>query len=108
MLIWRGWGILVLLIAFACAAPCALIAGALLGEGTEPMGAGIGILLGAVGVFFAGRKLNAPRQGFHPQTGQPVQHRNAHTFFFVPMQYWSFILPVAAIAVFASGLSAAA
>ena len=59
------------------------------------IGAGVGFLLAAVAVFFAGRKLNAPKRGFHPATGQPVEYRNAHTFFFVPMQYWAFVLPLA-------------
>lgn len=57
-----------------------------------------------MGVYFAGRKLNAPRQGFHPATGQPVEYRNAHTFFFVPMQYWAFVLPIGGVAAAISAL----
>ncbi|MCY9786257.1 hypothetical protein KIK06_20390 [Nocardiopsis sp. EMB25] len=108
MLIWRGRGILVLLIAAPLGGLGAFTAMTLIGEGADPMGAGIGLLPAAVAVFFLGRKLNAPRQGFHPATGQPVLHRNAHTFFFVPMQYWAFILPVPAVAFIVTGLSALA
>lgn len=98
MIIWNGWGILVVLIAAVFTAPLGFLAAELLGSDAAGLGAGLGLVLGAVGVHFAGKKLNAPKQGFHPATGQPVEYRNSHTFFFVPMQYWAFILPIGGIA----------
>ncbi|SIO84667.1 hypothetical protein [Nocardiopsis sp. JB363] len=96
MIIWRGWGILVPLIAAVLAVPCAAIVAEATGQQhLGGIGAGVGFLLAAVAVFFAGRKLNTPKRGFHPATGQPVEYRNSHTFFFVPMQYWAFVLPLA-------------
>ncbi|MEU3015776.1 MULTISPECIES: hypothetical protein [unclassified Nocardiopsis] len=98
MIIWRGWGILVILIAAVFTVPLGFLAAETVGSESAGLGAGAGLLLGAVGVYFAGAKLNAPKQGFHPGTGQPVEYRNAHTFFFVPMQYWGFILPIGGVA----------
>lgn len=102
MIIWRGWGILVLLIAAAIAVPCGIVAGSLMGSQASGLGGAVGCVLAAVAVYFVGQKLNAPKQGFHPATGQPVEYRNSHTFFFVPMQYWAFILPVFAVAIAAT------
>lgn len=92
MIIWRGWGILVLLIAGALAVPGGLSAEALLGPEMGGIGAACGLALAGIAVFFVGQRLNAPRPGYHPGTGQPVMYRNAHTLFFVPMQFWGFIL----------------
>ncbi|PWV45712.1 MULTISPECIES: hypothetical protein [Nocardiopsis] len=102
MIIWRGWGILVLLIAAAIAVPCGIVAGHLMGSQASGLGGAVGCVLAAVAVYFVGQRLNAPKQAFDPATGQPVRHRNAHTLFFVPMQYWAFILPVVAVGIAAT------
>lgn len=108
MIIWKGWGILVLLIGAVFTIPLGFGAASLLGTESAGFGAGLGLLLAAVAVFFVGQKLNAPVQGFHPATGQPVLYRNAHTFFFVPMQYWAFVLPVIAVAAIIASVPALA
>lgn len=102
MIIWQGWGILVVLIGALFTVPLGFGAASLLGSDSAGIGAGTGLILSAVAVYLAGSKLNAPVQGYHPSTGQPVLHRNRHTFFFVPMQYWGFVLPVAGIAAIAT------
>ncbi|PSK92265.1 hypothetical protein CLV63_11822 [Murinocardiopsis flavida] len=92
MIIWRGWGILVVLIAGLFAVPSGLTAESFLGPELAPLGVALGLAAAGIAVFFVGQRLNAPRPGFHPGTGQPVMYRNAHTLFFVPMQFWGFIL----------------
>jgi hypothetical protein len=52
-----------------------------------------------VAIRFAGKRLNRPVRGFHPQTGQPVVFINRHPFFGVPMQYWGPVLAVATVIV---------
>ncbi|HIY39865.1 MAG TPA: hypothetical protein H9836_01905 [Candidatus Nocardiopsis merdipullorum] len=99
MIIWQGWGILVVLIGALFTAPLGFGAASLLGEDNAAVGAGTGLILAAIAVYLAGNKLNAPVQGYDPSTGQPVMYRNRHTFFFVPMQYWGFILPVLGVIV---------
>ena len=59
-----------------------------------PVGAGIGLVAGGVASFLVGQRLNAPVQGYHPATGQPVVYRNRHTLFFIPMQYCGVVLLV--------------
>ncbi|HLU95949.1 MAG TPA: hypothetical protein VKZ89_03830 [Thermobifida alba] len=94
MIIWRGWGILVLLMTGLPAGLGAFAAQALLGEDMAQLGAGIGIVMGGVASFLVGQRLNAPVQGYHPQTGQPVLYKNRHTLFFIPMQYCGVLLLV--------------
>lgn len=100
MIIWKGWGILVVLIAGALAG----IGGATLGSalGTDEasgIGAAGGLALAAPLVFFVGQRFNAPVAGYDPRTGQPTTFRNAHTLFFIPMQYWSILLLVLSVIV---------
>ncbi|RCV49127.1 hypothetical protein [Marinitenerispora sediminis] len=92
MIIWRGWGILVLLISAVLGGPGTFAAEVLLGPDLMNFGTAGGLALAGIAVFFIGQRLNRPRPGYHPATGQPVMFGNSHTFFFVPMQYWGFIL----------------
>ncbi|MDA0562952.1 hypothetical protein LG943_01165 [Streptomonospora sp. S1-112] len=104
MIIWRGWGILVLLITGLCCVPGGLVTEAVLGADLALFGVSGGLVVAGVAVFFIGQRLNAPRQGFHPQTGQPVLYRNQHTFFFVPMQYFAFVLLAVSVVLLISTL----
>lgn len=100
MIIWKGWGILVVLIAVPLAALSSVIAGsigtAVVGPQNAdliaPLGAAVGLAIAAIAVFALGRWMNAPVPGFDPQTGQPVYFKNRHSLFFIPMQWWSFLL----------------
>ncbi|MDA8370184.1 MAG: hypothetical protein M0026_09980 [Nocardiopsaceae bacterium] len=107
MIIWRGWGILVLLIALAAAAPGGLAVEAVLGPELAEFGVAGGLAVAAIAVFFIGQKFNAPRQGYHQSTGQPVMYRNGHTLFFIPMQYWAFILLAISVVVIVMTLAGA-
>lgn len=69
MIIWRGWGILVLLMTGLPAGLGVFAAQALLGEDMAQLGAGIGIVVGGVASFLVGQRLNAPVQGYHPRPG---------------------------------------
>ncbi|QVQ53906.1 hypothetical protein J4H86_09440 [Spiractinospora alimapuensis] len=100
MIIWKGWGILVVLIAVPLAALSSVIAGSI-GESVvgpqnadliAPLGGAVGLAIAAIIVFVLGRWMNAPVPGYDPQTGQPVYFKNRHSLFFIPMQWWSFLL----------------
>jgi hypothetical protein len=94
MLIWTGWGIVALPV-FALGALGGTSIGVALGLGAGDMATGadtnigtaVGFALASVGVWFLGRRLNRPRDGFDQRTGQPMQVRNQHRLFFVPIQY---------------------
>lgn len=83
-LIWSGAGILV---------PVIVVIGGgsglmLFGE----MGAFLGIIASGLGIWFAGRRMNdkPDRILVDPETGEGVRlrRRNAHSLFFVPIQWW--------------------
>ncbi|UFS93411.1 hypothetical protein [Nocardia huaxiensis] len=85
MIVWRGWGILVvvfLLVGF--------FVGQALGKGVDmpEAGASVGTLAASVAIWFLGSHLNRPVEGYDQETGQPRVYKNAHTLFFIPMQYW--------------------
>jgi hypothetical protein len=89
VLIWTGWGILVVPIGVALS---------FLGVGVaqlvnlnEDVGVLIGLPLACVAVWFVGNRLNRPVEGYHPRTGERVIYKNQHTLFWIPMQYYAFI-----------------
>ena len=90
-LIWSKGGLLVPLFVVL-----GFVAGSIVG-GFSNAGAGLGVVAAAACIWMAGKRLNdkPDRQLVEPDTGEVVVLRgNAHTFFFVPMQWWA---PVAAV-----------
>lgn len=111
MIIWRGFGILVVVIAGAALVLTQVIANALLGAGTYeghsgPLGA-LALLVAAAIVWPLGRTLNrrGGRTLLDPATGQQVVLRPNHSLFFIPMEYWAPILGVGAIVRGLAGLA---
>ena len=90
IIVWRGWGILALLIWIACLGVSQLLTDEILGKGFYTAHMWPKILASAIPVPFIwlkGRALNgAPsseeRQLFGPR----------HTFFWIAMEYWGIIL----------------
>ena len=72
MMIWRGWGLLGVLL---------LIGGGALGTAVAKggLGMGVGIILGAVACWFVGQQLNVER---------PKALGSAHPNFWLPRQSW--------------------
>jgi hypothetical protein len=108
VIVWRGWGILVVLIAFL-----GLLAGQLIG--TAVMGAsnydsnatwlvGLGLLLAAAVLWPIGKRLNSGSRTFiDKETGREIVVRPGHSLFFVPMQFWAPILGVIALLMIVNG-----
>jgi hypothetical protein len=113
MLVWTGWGILAIPI-FALGALGGTSIGVALGLGEGDMrtgaetniGTAIGFALASVAVWFLGRWLNQPQDGFDPTTGQPARFANRHRLFFVPMQYLGPLGGVAAVVFAVQALTA--
>ena len=95
MIVWRGWGVLALLIG-GLGGGLGTGLGVALGGARDRANYGTvtGLLLAAVAIWFVGSALNKPKPGYHPATGQPVLFRNQHSLFFVPMQFWG---PIACV-----------
>ncbi len=98
MLVWTGWGILVPVIGFICALATEAATRTFTGDeayyGEHGWLILVALFSAGVIVFFLGRYLNL-RPGKHlidTDTGEEIEQRKSHTFFFIPMQYWGFIL----------------
>lgn len=101
MIVWTGAGVLVLFIGIAGYA----LGYAIGGQEHGALGGGLGTILGAVGIWFAGRALNNPAKArvlVDPQTGQQVVLQKTHTFFWVKMEWWAIVVVIIGVyAIFA-------
>jgi hypothetical protein len=92
MVIWKGYGILVLVIAVILGA---ITGGIFVTAGsTQDLGAAIGVLISAPIIWFVGRYFNATsneRTLIDKNTGQQFLVKPNHSLFFIKMQYWAFI-----------------
>lgn len=93
MLIWSGAGLLVPVIA-----GIGLFAGSALVGLVGDVGWSLGVLASGIAMWFLGRRLNdkPAKLLVDPETGEEVlmRHRNDHTFFFIPMQWWGAVVAV--------------
>jgi hypothetical protein len=106
IIIWSGWGILVVVFAGA-----ALVVGLVLDQAVgfraaHPWLTGLAELLAAAGVWYVGVRLNTAndRTLLDPATGEQVVLRRRHTFFWIPMQYWAVLVAAGAVALFISAI----
>ena len=84
MIIWRGWGILVVLIAAVGYVVGGYIGYKIIGQKDGVVfGIAAGFAMAAVANWFAGRSLNRPLQA------HDVDVLKRHSFFFIPMEWWS-------------------
>ena len=93
MIIWKGYGFLVLVIAVAIGATISFTFGKI--GSTEDMGAAVGALISSIVIWFVGNKLNAETKNrimIDKQTGKEFVIKPDHSMFFIKMQYWAFII----------------
>lgn len=100
MIIWKGFGILVVIIAILSIAIVQLVARAAtndphFGETHHWVG-GLALIIAAVPVFFVGRYFNTRpgRVVIDKATKRELVIRRTHSLFFIPMEYWAIILPL--------------
>lgn len=92
MLVWTGAGILVIPIALLGVCLGVIIAGAFGADAHAAIGAGLGAILAAIGIWFLGRGLNngnRDRLLLDPATREHVVLRHRHTVFWLNMEWWS-------------------
>ncbi len=99
MIIWSGYGFLVPIIAFACLLAAEFVSEAVFHDGNYyqehawPMALGFmvaGVVVAAAAHRFRGAE---PRVMLDEETGERVMVGGSkHSFFFVPIRYWSGIL----------------
>jgi hypothetical protein len=100
-IVWRGWGILVIPIAFACFIVGTMIGTGLQGTGLMPnwaqaAGTLIGTAVSAGGIWIIAQMITnsrPPRRFIDQQTGQEIVVRSdAGSLFFIPTRFWAFIV----------------
>ena len=95
MIVWSGWGFLVLVITFATSLLVQVVVDALVGPDTDTrhtsLGLPVALLLAAPIVWVLGRRFNgrAPRVLTDQQTGEEVVLRPDHSFIWIKMEYWA-------------------
>jgi hypothetical protein len=106
VIIWKGWGILVVVITFLVLMGTELAVGAIFGNPhyyqAHSWPKGVAFLLAALAVYFLGCYLsNRPgRVVIDKVTGQELVLRRSHALFFIPMEYWGYILAVIGLVLF--------
>ncbi|MCR0982904.1 hypothetical protein [Roseomonas populi] len=101
MIIWRGWGILTVVILALVGGGATLAAGKLLESYGANVGYGfvLGLVAAATANWIVGNRLNGRpvRELVDAQTGERVVLRTSHSLFFIPMQWWSVLMILAAV-----------
>lgn len=99
LFIWSGWGILAVPVIIGTAVVVGALGGFALRAVGHPdlmfLAVSLGLFAAAGANWVVGRRLNGapPRELVDPATNQRVLLRRRHALFWVPIQYWS--LPVA-------------
>lgn len=101
MIIWRGWGILVLVIPVAIWVIVPELVKPMLSAESYSANyqyiSGLSIVLGAVALWFFGRWVNAGgRAMIDEETGERIVLKPNHSLFFINIEYWA--IPLAAFA----------
>lgn len=97
MIIWRGWGILSIVILFVSAIATEFISEAIVGNdqfyNTNSMMMPLAFAIGGILNYVISEKFfkSTEKVVIDKETGEEAILRNSHTLFFIPMKYWSFI-----------------
>ncbi len=107
MIVWKGWGLLALLIPLGLSIGTGLCVDSYYGEkfyqNSTWMMPSI-FIVSAVVVFWLGRKVNSQpaRILIDPETNEEVKLKTIHSMFWIPLQYWSLILIGVAVWMYAA------
>lgn len=97
MIIWKGWGILALLIPLVISVAVGAGVDYYYGENFYKNSTwAMPIVLGfsAIIVFFVGRKVNNKlgRILIDPENNEEIELKTTHSMFWIPLQYWGIII----------------
>lgn len=97
MIIWSGFGFVVVVFLIASNALCSLLVDAGLGAGyydAHHWTSGVALLLAAAlcTLFGLTRGKSSSRELVDAQTGERIVLRSRHTLFFIPVHLWAFVL----------------
>ena len=97
MVVWKGWGFSVLLIPVLCALLMEFSIDSYFGAGfyrSASWPIPLAFLLSSVPVFVFGSRLNnkPARIVVDVETNERLELKTTHSFFWLPMQYWSLVI----------------
>ncbi len=97
MLIWKGYGILVLVIAFLINLLFNFVLDATFYKGFyvgHKWPASVAMCLSAIIIWFLGKRLNKDNERVlvDPKTGETVKLTRTHSLFWIKMEYWAPIM----------------
>lgn len=97
MLVWQGWGITAALFPILSVLLMELFVDSPLGANLhdpKSWSLCLGFSLSAIPIYILGNKLNnmPGRMLVDQETNEVVELKAKHTFFWVPLQYWSFVI----------------
>ena len=95
MLVWKGWGALVPLIYWLVT--LAVREGLGRVDVEDDIAIAGGVVLSAIIVWVTGKKINDPARGklvIDVETGEELLLQDSHSFFWIKIEYWAFVVPV--------------
>lgn len=97
MLVWRGWGILVALLPITCSLIAELVFDHQYGAGAYRVASWpmpLALALSALPVYWVGDRLHRQpgRAVIDVETQARLTLKPEHTFFWIPMRYWSVVI----------------
>ena len=104
LFIWSGWGIVVIPVVVGTAVAVGALGGLALRALGHPeltfLAISLGLFAAAAANWIVGRRLNGrpPSELIDPATNERVLLRRRHALFWVPVQYWSVPVAIAAFA----------
>ncbi|MDR0673863.1 MAG: hypothetical protein LBF93_09485 [Zoogloeaceae bacterium] len=106
-MIWQGFGFLAIFVHPVMAGLMDVLLYRLLGMnsillfGKADLASLIGVFLGSCALWFGGRWLNSRpvRVLTDPENGERLACRNSHSFFWIPLQYWAILWPLAGLVI---------
>lgn len=105
MIVWKGWGLAVIVIAFLFVLPIQFSVEYFYGEGQYQALAWpvpLVFLLSAIPTTLLGVKLNnrPARILIDPETGEKVELKTTHSLFWIPMHYWGVVQLILAVLIY--------
>jgi hypothetical protein len=98
MIIWTGWGVLVAVIAVVGM----IVAGGLsdIFQTDKDWPFAIGAIVSAAINYFVAEKLeDKGRLVVDPESGEQILLKKSHSFFFIPMKYWTYAFAALALGI---------
>jgi len=105
--IWNGFGFIVPIITFTCAVICQILLDKIFGQNyysTSTWGISFSFLISSAICWILGTRGLKTKEKIviDKETNEEIVLTRSHSFFFIPIKYWSYILVVIAVLVFVS------